>query len=133
MHKTGIILILLAVMTGCLNEEEDIQLSETEFNGTFMRVSPGISGEESPVRLTLQSGTYSGMADSLYYPAICQGNYSIEGNRITFTNDCGWTANFDWSYILQGTYIIEENRDETVFIQEVRDNEFNVYRLQKSP
>ncbi len=128
--RTALILcVLWMALPACNEEEENIQLDESSLSGTFVRLSPDSEGVESPVLLNLSNGQYTGQADSLYYPAICEGTYSIEGRRITFTNECGWTANFDWTYILQGTYIVEENHNETVLIQEVGENIYNIYRL----
>ena len=38
------------------------------------------------------------------YPAICNGTYKVTGQEIEFTNDCAWTSEFDWSYILSGKF-----------------------------
>ncbi len=129
MKYTGVLSLILLLLAACADSNEDMVLDESNYNGTFMRIAPGTDAVESPISLQLSNGVFQGEADSLYYPAICEGTYTIEGNRISFTNDCGWTANFDWSYILDGTFTIEKNQNETVFIQEVRTGEYNIYRL----
>jgi hypothetical protein len=43
------------------------------------------------------------------YPALCHGTYSIKGDTIDFVNECAWTAEFDWSLILAGDYVIKES------------------------
>lgn len=126
--RTGI-LLLMVLLAGCLTEEKDFPLPESQYEGTFMRLAPGSEGPEKSVSLTLINGRYTGISDSLRYPAICEGTYSIEGRRITFTNECAWTADFDWTLILQGTYLIEEKPNETVFIQEIGANVFNIFRF----
>lgn len=126
--RTGI-LLLMVLLAGCLTEEKDFALPESQYEGTFMRLAPDGEAPEKPVSLTLINGRYTGASDSLRYPAICEGTYSIEGRRITFTNECAWTADFDWTLILQGTYLIEEKPNETVFIQEIGENAFNIFRF----
>ena len=38
------------------------------------------------------------------YPSICNGTFKVSGNSIEFINECMWTADFDWSYILKEKY-----------------------------
>ncbi len=118
-------------MAGCQEDEPMISFEEAEYNGVFLRLQSGSNSVESPVALTLSNGTFTGVADSLYYPAICKGSYKIKGNTISFTDSCYWTANFDWTFILSGTYTIREEQNETVLIQELSPQNYNIYRLQK--
>jgi len=38
------------------------------------------------------------------FPAVCSGTYAMSGDKITFTNECMWTADFDWSLVLNGEW-----------------------------
>lgn len=118
------------ILFGCL-DNDDIHLNESVYEGKFMRLTADTIPVQSPVTLTLNNGTFEGVADSLYYPAIGQGTYTIEGKTIHFTNTSVWTANFDWSFILQGEYVIEEEGTSKVFIQEVSAGVYNIYQFEQ--
>jgi hypothetical protein len=126
---TTLFCIFFIALSAC-HEEENVQLENDEYDGVFMRLTPDENAIESPVTLTLSNGQFTGTSDSLYYPAICSGRYAIEGKNITFTNECAWTANFDWTLILDGTYVIEQNGDKTLFIKELGNGTFNIYQFQ---
>jgi hypothetical protein len=76
------------------------------YKGQFIRSSPTIKYSPSNVTLTFTEDRFSGESDRMKYPAICNGTYTITGNEIEFTNNCAWTAEFDWSYILSGKFQI---------------------------
>ena len=72
---------------------------EGEYTGTFLR-----NGNSSNVELTLKDQEFSGVSETVKFPAICKGEYRISGNTITFVNECPWTAEFDWTLILSDTW-----------------------------
>ena len=99
----GIILITLA----CNNDDENFQSKVNgEYIGVFER-----NGNVSNVELIFNEGNYSGESDTVKFPAICNGNYSVSSNSILFQNECVWTAEFDWSLILsdQWNYDLKGN------------------------
>lgn len=75
-----------------------------KFEGTFERVESGISLGLSEVSLEFEGNTYKGSHKEPRYPVICNGSYSIEDAKVIFANDCFFTADFDWSLILNGEY-----------------------------
>lgn len=129
MKNTGFLCFILLLFGGCHNSEEDVFIEKSDYTGTFLRIIPDADAVESPVTLQLSNGFFTGQADSLHYPAICEGTYTVEGSQITFSNGCLWTADFDWSFILSGTFTVEENPNETLLIQELSNGEYNIYRL----
>ncbi|MEJ2004157.1 MAG: hypothetical protein P8X57_04150, partial [Cyclobacteriaceae bacterium] len=63
------------------------------------------------------------------YPAICNGTFERDDKRISFENNCAFTADFDWSFILNGTYEIDLQDKYVYFIQEIDPGIYNVFRF----
>ncbi len=61
--------------------------------------------DTTQVMLWLQeNGDFTGQSSLAKYPAICKGSYQYQQGRLSFSDSCSWTADFDWSLILNGTY-----------------------------
>ncbi|APQ17168.1 hypothetical protein [Maribacter hydrothermalis] len=98
--KTPFLIVVLVLFTlnGCntANNADDI---EGYYTGTFQR------GEIiSNVTLNLNGKNFSGESDIAKFPAICNGNFTILNDMVTFDNLCPWTAEFDWSLILSNEW-----------------------------
>lgn len=63
------------------------------------------------VAITLGNNHFEGQSDRDQYPAICRGSYATSASTIAFVDSCTWTANFDWSLILNGTYNISQGNE----------------------
>jgi hypothetical protein len=74
------------------------------YKGQFSRSSPYIKYSPANVTLTFTKDGFSGESERIKYPAICHGTYTVTGNEIEFTDNCAWTDEFDWSYILHGKF-----------------------------
>ena len=83
---------------------------KSNVNGTYIGVFER-NGVTSNVELTLTNGQFSGQSDQDSYPAICSGAYAVSGNTISFENECGFFANFDWSLILSDTWSYSYNNN----------------------
>ncbi len=44
---------------------------------------------------------FSGESETVKFPEICNGNYTVSDDSIQFQNECVWTADFDWTIILK--------------------------------
>lgn len=99
--------------------------------GTFQRqVLP-----ESPVAavtLRFSGNTWSGEANMIKYPALCNGTFKQSGNKISFDNECPWTAEFDWTLILSGNYEIKQKGDSLQIIKDYNGFFKDVYMLKKA-
>lgn len=84
---------------------------EGTYSGTFQRFSGETAGETALVELNFENGNWEGTSSLQKYPALCNGTYKIENQEITFTNACFWTADFDWTLILSGTFVIEQSQN----------------------
>ncbi len=77
------------------------------YSGTFER-----NGESTPIQITFNNGSFNGQSSIEKFPAICSGIYTSNGDQITFTNNCIWTADFDWTLILSEEWTFERNQME---------------------
>jgi hypothetical protein len=105
--KILVIFGILSFTFACNNDDEN---SQPEINGEYIGVFER-NGNTSNVELNFNNGIYSGESDTVKFPAICDGNYSVSSNLIMFQNECIWTAEFDWTLILsdEWNYTIENN------------------------
>lgn len=119
---------------------EDGQLEqkfeEGTFTGTFQRDLVFGDNEIANITLTFDGNRWSGTGDYPKYPALCSGTYSIDGKKITFQNECPWTAEFDWTLILSGEYKLTKTGSVLEFSRDYRsatsDTYIDQYRLTKN-
>jgi hypothetical protein len=91
-------------------QETSINISGA-YAGTFVR-----SGRDTAsIELNLTQSAFSGSSSIPKYPAICKGTYNPGESTIEFKDACPWTADFDWTLILDGTYNWQATGDEIVF------------------
>ncbi|MCH7401571.1 hypothetical protein ACFOUP_14075 [Belliella kenyensis] len=104
-NKGIFLLCTMAFMVSC-NQLDNLVVENLngKFEGTFERVESGTSLGLSEVSLEFEGNTYSGSHKEPRYPVICNGSYNIENSKITFSNNCFFTADFDWSLILNGEF-----------------------------
>ncbi|WP_268034061.1 hypothetical protein [Algoriphagus sp. PAP.12] len=91
----------------CGNEDEYPTFMEGAYSGIFIR-----NGESSEVELKFENGKFEGNSEITKFPAICNGTYQVSGNKIEFTNSCAWTAEFDWSLILSGSWGLQKTNTQ---------------------
>jgi hypothetical protein len=107
-------LLAFSLLLGCQKDDDDddnITVPEGMFIGTFNRTGM----DTASVTLTLDGNKFNGQSDMAKYPAICHGSFEINDNTIVFSDSCAWTANFDWSLILNGSYTFSRNNNELRF------------------
>ena len=115
------IILAMGLFLGCRTQDGSLFRSvDGNYRGTFTRAS-----QTSEVDLVLDNGRFSGSADSV--ARIGSGSYDINSGEIEFVDENFWTADFDWSLILNGTWEFEKNGRELVLTHERGD----VYRLIK--
>jgi hypothetical protein len=106
--------IAISALFACKKNDDNnkgITLPEGMYIGTFHRTGM----DTASISLTLDGNNYAGQSDIDKYPAICHGSYEFYDNTIRFTDSCSWTANFDWTLILDGPYSITRNNNEWRF------------------
>jgi len=128
--------IPLISCAGC--QEDDLKatkISDGIYVGTFVRDAIWVDDENiANITITFSSNTWTGASDIIKYPALCNGTYSINGDKIIFENDCAWTAEFDWSLILSGEYDIKEINDNSIefhrdYRSETSDTFVDIYKI----
>lgn len=108
----------LLVVLGCNDDETSAvpPVLEGNYEGTFER-----DDMRSDVTLTLENGEFSGSSNKDRFPAICNGTYTQEDGRATFSDVCVWTADFDWTLILSGEWDVQANADALIMLNENGD------------
>lgn len=128
--------IFILVFSSC-NEEEQLErrFEEGTYKGTFIRNWVWGQSDTAAIIMTFEDNRWSGSSDIPKYPALCRGTYSITGNKITFQNECPWTAEFDWSLILSGEFTLEKSGNVLEFSKDNRsatsDTYIDQYKLVK--
>lgn len=121
MNKIAYWIILIFVMVGCSKEDHlTVKIKDGTYIGTFQREPVWSSSKTANITMTFSSNRWSGSSDIVKYPALCNGTYSIVGDTIVFENECAWTAEFDWSLILSGKYVIRESDGTIEFSRDYR-------------
>jgi hypothetical protein len=112
--------------------DADVQLPPGKYTGYFVRSTQNSNGTPSEVTLLFTAGTFTGSSDVPKYPAICEGTFSINEDKITFANSCPWTADFDWTLILSGEYTINVDGDQVKFFRDYDGAQADTYVLKKN-
>jgi hypothetical protein len=130
--KTAFLLFISAlVLSACSKGIDEKNILAGTYYGTFQRTE-GIGNKEiAKVSIKFTSAGYSGTSDKPRYPAICNGTYSINGNNISFTNSCAWTADFDWTLILNDDYTLKAYGDSIEISRQYAGQMSDIYKLKK--
>jgi hypothetical protein len=122
MMKWTIIFVSLAGLLASCEYEQADKLAAVKpgvYKGQFIRSSPYAKFSPAQVTIEFTGDRFTGQSDVIKYPAICSGTFRVEGNEIIFNNECFFTADFDWTLILQGNYQYQ-----------VKDNQLEITRIQ---
>lgn len=106
MRRLLLLLSVVVAVSACeKNDSDDNDPQDASiygrYTGTFYRT--GMDTVEVDLSL-LSTNRFEGSSTKQYYPAICGGNFTFDGNTITVNDTCSWTANFDWTLIFDGSY-----------------------------
>ena len=129
MKAFALILISCFVFAGCeksKDQETPVQLDGAWF-GTFSRTGM----DTANVMFQFQDNTFQGSSSKTKYPAICHGSFDIDQHSIYLIDSCTWTADFDWTLILNGTYNFSQTSDLEVRIWRTNGNVTDEYILRK--
>jgi len=128
---------LLSFTLFSCEDGEDIPLSKLEgtYSGTFQRTVGNEAGQIAQVTISFENNTWQGQSDTPKYPALCNGTYELKGQIINFQNHCMFTADFDWSLILNGDFEIKQTTQAITFTKVLPNTSTvikDVYTLQRS-
>lgn len=125
-----IALLFIGIMACSEDDEPSIELAEGTYTGVFYRTSPNARWATSDVRLVLDDNQFSGSSSIPRYPAICEGTYElISANAIQFTNTCAFTADFDWTFILDGDFSIRREGEKIIISRQYEGSVVDTYEL----
>ena len=128
MKKYFLFIFCLTSLIGCKKEEQNLTiLKNGNYVGTFQRELVWSANDTAKITMTFSSGTWTGSSNMNKYPALCKGTYSIVADTIIFENECDWTAEFDWSLILSGKYVIKTEGNTTEFKRDYRSATSDTY------
>lgn len=133
MKKTCLFFLLLPLASAfsCSTDELEPEVLSGTYTGRFSRISPIVEYIPSTVTLTFTGNKFSGSSSDEKYPAICRGTYTVDGSEIEFENGCVWTADFDWTYILDGEFELVVEGDELIITRRYNEELYDVYTLVK--
>lgn len=102
------------------------------YKGSFKRYNTSID-KTAQVSINFNLESWTGSSEFSTYPALHTGTFSLQDNQafIGFKNKSAWTADFDWTFILDGKYIIHKNNDSLVFTKSYPNGAVDVYKLVK--
>ena len=125
-------LVLIILLLSCKKSENPAVENESyklegRYIGTFHRT--GL--DTADVSILFNDNHFEGSSDKIKYPAICNGSFNIQGSVINFTDNCSWTADFDWSLILSGAFNFQVNNG-AVKIWKVNGSVTDEYNLRKA-
>ena len=121
MKTLFVFLLSISLIIGCKKSQEFTGEGENlVLNGRYMGTFYRTGSDTVNVSLLFTENNFSGTSDRPKYPAICNGTFSTikNGNDhiINFENACSWTADFDWSLILDGEYDLIFNTNKSITI-----------------
>ena len=118
----GLTLALLSA--GCnhsLNTPREGDYTGT-FTATYHVVTPDVNIDTvitGPVTLNLSNDQFENSGNPNRFPPAGSGRYSIQGDSIHFQNRGFYTADFDWSTILNFTYGFEATKKTLHLVREI--------------
>ncbi|MEP0987356.1 hypothetical protein [Ekhidna sp.] len=128
--KLLLLLITIVFINSCDDERLTLADLDGTYEGNFIRSSPYAKYAPAQVTLTFAKGQFQGASEKTKYPAICNGTYEVEGDKVEFINTCIWTAEFDWSLILSGEFYIEFEAN-TLTLQRKNGDITDLYQLKR--
>jgi len=108
--KIFFLLTIVLVIIACNKDDES---SETNIDGNYIGVFER-DGNTSNVELTFNNGTWTGESETEKFPALCNGTYSTSADSMAIENVCFWTADFDWTLILNDDWSYNLNGNTLV-------------------
>ncbi len=113
-------------------DTDEIVFNGGRYEGNFYRFHHDNNYNTASVSLIINDNKFGGSSDMARYPVICEGTYEVVGHEIVFVNTCGpWTADFDWSLILGGSFEISYKNDLLILTRTYEFGFYDRYELRK--
>lgn len=127
MRLIASVFLLLFFFIACEKNNDSTVASELKdgsFEGYFTRTGM----DTTQVSIKFENNRFEGQSNRDHYPAICHGSYQVNGSQIEFRDSCSWTANFNWTLILNGGYEVAK-QDNSIRIWRNNGNVVDEYVL----
>ena len=127
----GATVTVAGVATACKKDDNNpSNFLNGTYKGSFKRYHQAGS-QEAQVTLEFNYPNWTGTSNIDKYPALNKGKYTYDDYVLNFTNTSAWTADFDWTFILNGAYIEHMEGDSLRITRSYPNGEIDVYRLKK--
>ena len=123
-------LFFCLALISCSDNAVSPKMLEGSYEGIFIMTCTDCTPQSTDVVLDFDNSQFTGSSNSRNLPAIGTGAFSIKENNIQFTNASFWTADFDWSLILDGNYKCTF-KEETLQLERKLGKHTYTYQLKK--
>ncbi|WP_039144156.1 hypothetical protein [Flavihumibacter solisilvae] len=128
-------LILFVVVFGPIasckkSDDKPALYPKGQYHGTFQRMHIE-SSQVASVTLDFDFPYWTGTSSIPKYPALANGTFRYKDDALEFTNRSPWTADFDWTLILDGMYLEQRGGDSLLFTKSYGNGWVDVYKLKK--
>jgi hypothetical protein len=123
-------LFALVILASCNKDNDSTsgnQFPGGAYSGTFSRTGM----DTAIVLINFSENRFDGSSNMNKYPAICHGSYVLNESTVQFADSCSWTADFDWTLILNGNYNIEHRDDGYIRIWRTNGTVTDEYIIRK--
>lgn len=136
-YQIAVLALTIILIAGCRrNSPQELIKSDTlsgHYIGVFNRLNAD-SDTTAKVELDFTANKWTGVSNIPKFPALSEGSYNFvfDAMLINFDNEMPWTADFDWSLILDGVYQYRLTPDSLIIAKTYSTGVVDLYRLQKN-
>ncbi len=113
-----IIFFSIITLLGACSEKLNLVVIDGNYKGLFYYIPPNgtqVTKSEEEVTVNLNAKEYTSSGSTNRVPAGGTGKYTVlNNNEVQFNDERVWTADFDWSLILNGNYRYEIKKDSLI-------------------
>lgn len=133
MRLISLCFALVVFMLSSCEKSDKVEPFAARYKGHFVRTTGNALENPAMSNVTLEftDNTFSGSSNTMNYPAICQGSFTISQTKINISNSCMFTANFDWTLIFNGEYNYDLSGDQLRIWRDYPDGKRDQYELRK--
>jgi hypothetical protein len=125
-----ILTILSLGFVACEKDSDNNYFPNGIYKGSFKRYNVAGS-QEAQVTISFDYPNWSGSSNISRYPALGKGTFYSDNEVLKFKSTSVWTADFDWTLILDGAYIENRKGDSLIFTRSYGDGAVDMYKLKK--
>jgi hypothetical protein len=108
-YKLSFLITLTLIFFSC-NKAPKLPDLDGSYAGSYTR-----GDSTTAIILNIQNYSFEGSSEAAHFPSICHGTVGWDEYTIQFSDECSWTADFDWSLILSGSYMYAYSSTKLTF------------------